>query len=165
MPKRLHKLIIILSASLTIQAGYAQDDLSSLGDIELPQQRMPLCFGFSDIGDEKALAVCDALNLDENVRARELAEQWVRAEPDSPAAQFALAEVLLQETGIATLPGTAFGREINELSLRLSYVDFDGDVALQNVETMAEDDPAVVTTLCPRIELAMTRLSDWVARL
>lgn len=77
----------------------------------------------------------------------------------------ALAEVLLQETGIATLPGTAFGREINELSLRLSYVDFDGDVALQNVETMAEDDPAVVTTLCPRIELAMTRLSDWVARL
>ena len=35
----------------------------------------------------------------ENVKARELSEQWVRAEPDSPAAQFALSEVLLTIEG------------------------------------------------------------------
>ena len=47
----------------------------------------------------QALAICDALNLRENVKARELSEQWVRAEPNSPAAQFALAEVLLTVEG------------------------------------------------------------------
>lgn len=76
----------------------AQDD-SSLGDIVIPRQQLPLCFGFSDVSDPRALAVCDALNLRENVKARELSEQWVRSEPESPAAQFALAEVLLTVEG------------------------------------------------------------------
>ena len=76
----------------------AQDD-SGLGDIVIPRQQLPLCFGFSDVNDPSALAICDALNLRENVKARELSEQWVRSEPDSPAAQFALAEVLLTVEG------------------------------------------------------------------
>ncbi len=87
-------------ASLALQAVHAQDDSSlGIGDIELPQQRLPLCFGFTDVSETQALAVCDALNLRENVKARELAESWVRAEPNSPAAQFALAEVLLTVEG------------------------------------------------------------------
>lgn len=75
------------------------DDLLSIDNIEIPQTQRQLCFGFSDVSDPKALAVCDALNLDQSVKARELSEQWVRAEPDSPAAQFALAEVLLTIEG------------------------------------------------------------------
>ena len=59
------------------------DDATSLDSIDIPQQRLPLCFGFSDIQSERALAICDALNLDENVRARELAEQWIRQQPDN----------------------------------------------------------------------------------
>jgi aspartate aminotransferase len=38
---------------------------------------------------------------------------------------------LLLETGAATLPGSDFGREARELTLRLSYVDFDGGKALK----------------------------------
>lgn len=86
---------------------FAQDDsLPGLEAIEIPEARLPLCFGFSDIEIRNALAICDALELDENVKARELSEQWIRAEPESPAAQFALAEVLFNVEG--NLPRALF---------------------------------------------------------
>ncbi len=107
MPKRrINPLPRVRLASLGLVAilfgasVYAQDDESlSIDNIEIPQSQRQLCFGFSDVSDPKALAVCDALQLDQNVKARELSEQWVRSEPDSPAAQFALAEVLLTIEG------------------------------------------------------------------
>jgi tetratricopeptide (TPR) repeat protein len=54
----------------------------------------PLCFGIREITDSRAVSICDALYLNENVKARELADNWVRMEPDHPGAQFALAEVM-----------------------------------------------------------------------
>jgi len=45
---------------------------------------------------------------------------------DSPS----LCEKLLNETGVALLPGNAFGRPENELNARLAYVNFDGGNAL-----------------------------------
>ncbi|NBC23552.1 MAG: aminotransferase class I/II-fold pyridoxal phosphate-dependent enzyme [Gammaproteobacteria bacterium] len=41
-----------------------------------------------------------------------------------------LTERLLEETGVACLPGADFGRPEHELSLRLALVDFDGAAAL-----------------------------------
>ena len=43
----------------------------------------------------------------------------------------ALCEKLLADTGVALLPGTAFGMEPDHLSARLAYVDFDGVKALE----------------------------------
>ncbi len=86
----------LLSTLLTVGVQAQDQDIS---DIQLPENRLPLCFGFSDVQNPRALAVCDALNLNETVRARELSEQWVRERPDNPAAQFALAEVLLTVEG------------------------------------------------------------------
>ena len=81
-------------------SSFAQDDLAiDIDSIEIPEARLPLCFGFSDVSDPRALAICDALNLKQNVKARELSEQWLRTAPDSPAAQFALAEVLFTVEG------------------------------------------------------------------
>lgn len=97
---------------------FAQDD-SLLDSIEIPQAQRPLCFGFTDVSDPKALAVCDALNLDQNVKARELSEQWVRAEPNSPAAQFALAEVLLTIEG--NMPRALF--HLNRAEELTGYAD------------------------------------------
>ena len=37
-----------------------------------------------------------------------------------------LSERLLEDTGVATLPGSSFGRPHTELTLRMAYVDFDG---------------------------------------
>lgn len=61
--------------------------------------RSPICFGMRDITEPRALDICDALALKQNVKARELSEQWVRLQPESPAAQFALAEVLFSVEG------------------------------------------------------------------
>jgi len=68
------------------------------GDIDLTGSQR-LCFGMSGIVEPQALAICDALALRENVRARELAQAWLSESPDAPGAQFALAEVLFRVEG------------------------------------------------------------------
>lgn len=89
-------LLIVLGSTNT----RAQDDNSGLSaGLEALQLRRPLCFGLRDIQNPNALAICEALAQKENVRARELSELWLRAEPQSAAAQFALAEVLLSVEG------------------------------------------------------------------
>lgn len=71
-----------------------------------------------------------------------------------------LCERLLEETGVATLPGSCFGRPPEELSLRLAYVDFDGDVALDHAarETV---DAAFFRRHCPRVTDAIDRMAAW----
>lgn len=43
---------------------------------------------------------------------------------------------LLQGTGVAILPGSAFGRAQDEFFARLAFVDFKGDIALYLIESM-----------------------------
>ncbi len=89
-------VIAVLLCCVIVQAEAQQPD-TNLGDVAVTTSAT--CFGFSDIEHPRALAICDALALEENVRARELGEAWVRAEPDSPAAQFAYSEVLYTAEG------------------------------------------------------------------
>ncbi|MCB0587585.1 MAG: hypothetical protein KDD06_19990, partial [Phaeodactylibacter sp.] len=42
-----------------------------------------------------------------------------------------LCEQLLEDTGVALLPSYDFGRPSDELTARMSYVDFDGEEALK----------------------------------
>jgi len=92
-------ILLLLSTALTAQNTSSPDLGPTLDNLEIPQLQLPLCFGLRDIVEPRALAVCDALSLKENVKARELAENWIRSEANSPAAQFALAEVLLTVEG------------------------------------------------------------------
>ncbi len=71
-----------------------------------------------------------------------------------------LARTLLMETGIAGLPGSAFGRPESELTMRLSYVDFDGEEALKQAELLSSQ--AVFLQVCPKINLAMDKLNSWL---
>jgi aspartate aminotransferase len=48
-----------------------------------------------------------------------------------------LCERLLQETGVAILPGVSFQRPATELTARLAFVNFDGSKALAMGETIA----------------------------
>ena len=101
------KLSLLLVTSILPILNFSQnDDELLIENIEIEETSNQLCFGFSDIGDSKALEICDALQLRENIKARELAEKWVRNEPDSPAAQFALAEILATIEG--NLPRALF---------------------------------------------------------
>lgn len=70
-----------------------------------------------------------------------------------------LCEALLEETGVALLPLSAFGMPEDFLGARLSYVDFDGEKALQlikeNPNTPAEE-------LAPRVVEGIQLIVDWI---
>jgi aspartate aminotransferase len=76
-----------------------------------------------------------------------------------------LCERLLGETGVAILPGAAFGRPATELTARLAYVDFDGAQALAAAETLGLDEPIRADFLeryCGRTLGAVDRICKWL---
>lgn len=77
-----------------------------------------------------------------------------------------LCERILMETGVAMLPGTDFGREPHELYLRLAYVDFDGQKALDLVDSIVQDDSESVEKFmdfaCPNVKTAIEKVCSWV---
>jgi aspartate aminotransferase len=69
---------------------------------------------------------------------------------------------LLEDTGVATLPGSAFGRPESELTLRLSYVDFDGGRALAALrESQGTIDDSFLEKHCGRVLEAIDRMVTW----
>jgi aspartate aminotransferase len=75
-----------------------------------------------------------------------------------------LCERALEELGVAFLPGSVFGRPDNELSVRISCVDFDGGAALEaaaELDELADED--FLKTYCNPTFDAINRLCDWVA--
>ncbi len=73
-----------------------------------------------------------------------------------------LCERMLEDTGVAVLPGTDFGRSAAELSIRLAYVDFDGEHALRAAARDAVLDEEWMRTHCPRVVTGIERISSWV---
>ena len=66
---------------------------------------------------------------------------------------------LLQETGIGVLPGTTFGRPSNELSCRISFVDFDGTL-LSNIGKTQIINKNIID-YCPKITQGINKLIQW----
>jgi aspartate aminotransferase len=71
---------------------------------------------------------------------------------------------LLKDTGVAMLPGSDFGRQPEELTARLAYVDFNGDEALQASMKMENDpiDDAFLEKHCHKLIEAMGVLGKWL---
>lgn len=97
---------------------------------------------------------------------------------------------LLQDTGVAILPGSCFGRRPDELFVRLAFVDFKGEIALYLVESMVrldnvagrhqqyrranrvseqQDDleldaiEGFIKSVCPNLDIAMRKLAAWIS--
>jgi len=96
-PQLIMAALVLLTLCILLPPAIAQEDDDPFAGISFSSRQ--LCFGMTGITNERALAVCDALYLRQNVRARELAQRWVAEEPESPAAHFALAEVLSRVEG------------------------------------------------------------------
>jgi len=76
-----------------------------------------------------------------------------------------LQQLLLEETGVAVLPGSAFGRPEAELTARLAFVDFDGSGALAASETHPLDEPlpeGFTSRYCFKVVEAVRRIARWV---
>jgi aspartate aminotransferase len=72
---------------------------------------------------------------------------------------------LLEDTGVAILPGSEFGRPKDELTARLAYVDFDGARALTIVESQGDGyqiDDNFLFTHCPNVVNAVNAICEWV---
>lgn len=76
-----------------------------------------------------------------------------------------LCQRLLEDSGVALLPGAAFGRPSEELTTRLAYVDFDGEQALAELAKGPVDDADPMGFLqrhCPRMLEAMDAIENWL---
>lgn len=77
----------------------------------------------------------------------QLRDRGIRSSPD-------LSNQLLEQPGVATIPGSSFGRLQTDLTLRMAHVDFDGGPALtaaERIEGPGELDEAFVRRHCPRV--------------
>lgn len=76
-----------------------------------------------------------------------------------------MCEKLLAETGVAILPGSAFGRPEEELTARLAFVDFDGAKSLamagrqQGHELLSDE---FLQTCCFKVVEGIDRLCHWL---
>lgn len=76
-----------------------------------------------------------------------------------------LCKKLLEDTGVAVLPGTDFGRPADELTARLAYVDFDGARVLTAADNLPKEqslDETFLKTYCENCTDAIDRVVDWV---
>lgn len=72
---------------------------------------------------------------------------------------------LLEETGVAILPGSSFGRPEKELTARMAFVDFDGARALAAVEQKPGGEPVdekFLREYCGKVLTAIDVLIDWL---
>lgn len=74
-----------------------------------------------------------------------------------------LCERLLEETGVAMLPGSNFGRPPGELTARMAFVNFDGEAAIKAVPVDGEKaGEAWLAEYCPRVLKAIDLIVEWV---
>lgn len=72
---------------------------------------------------------------------------------------------LLDDTGVAILPGSDFGRTPDELTARIAFVDFDGARALAAAEVLPASTPLdldFLQTHCANVLAAIDRLVAWL---
>ncbi len=69
---------------------------------------------------------------------------------------------LLEEAGVAVLPGSDFGRPEEEFTIRAAYVDFDGEKALTAAKAQGTLSEEFVKEHCGNVHAAITALCDWV---
>jgi len=75
---------------------------------------------------------------------------------------------LLENTGVALLPGSVFGRPEEEFTARLSYVDFDGTRALAAAENTKTERPLpenFMGTYCSHLLEGTQAIVNWVKSL
>jgi len=81
---------------------------------------------------------------------------------------FELCEAILRDTGVAFLPGMDFGRQPEELTCRIAYVDFDGEVVLKKAMTAYKDVELTEEFLkecCSKMIYAINKIEDWLDEL
>lgn len=76
-----------------------------------------------------------------------------------------MCEAILDEIGVAMLPGASFGCEIEDLYVRIAYVDFDGRQALEKLvheEGISMDKESFLKECCGKTMTGIEKLASWL---
>jgi aspartate aminotransferase len=76
-----------------------------------------------------------------------------------------LCKRLLEDTGVAILPGQVFGMQPEELTARLAYVDIDGIKALNtamNLDSPDKINGEFLDLYCPNVLKAISLITNWI---
>jgi len=76
-----------------------------------------------------------------------------------------LCDAILKETGVALLPGSAFGFRPNKMLVRLSFTDFDGSNFLKNISLGKNVSNSDVEKYAPNVVKGIKILSNWTKKL
>ena len=76
-----------------------------------------------------------------------------------------LCVAVLKETGVALLPGSAFGFKPNKMLVRLSFTDFDGGNFLKNISSEKNVSKSDVEKYAPNVVAGAKILSNWAKKL
>jgi aspartate aminotransferase len=79
----------------------------------------------------------------------------------------AMCEALLEDEGVAILPGSSFGMPDSTCTARLAFVDFDGGGALAGAAALpagAELDAGFLDAHCGKVLRGIDRLAGWLRR-
>ena len=76
-----------------------------------------------------------------------------------------LCEAILNETGVAMLPGSDFGFKPKKMLTRLSYTDFDGVEFFRNVTNCKMIDDEMIKKYAPNVVEGVNKLSNWAKNL
>ena len=76
-----------------------------------------------------------------------------------------LCEAILNETGVAMLPGSDFGFKPKKMLTRLSYTDFNGTEFFKNVSNYNSIDDDMIKKYAPNVVEGVSRLSNWAKNL
>ena len=68
---------------------------------------------------------------------------------------------ILEETGVALLPGSDFGFEENKMLARLSFTDFDGQNFMNNTKDNLKIDKNLIIKFAPKIVKGVDKLKKW----
>tara|TARA_E500000178_G_scaffold347363_1_gene400561 strand:+ start:647 stop:1885 length:1239 start_codon:yes stop_codon:yes gene_type:complete len=76
-----------------------------------------------------------------------------------------LCETILNETGVAMLPGSDFGFHPKKMLTRLSYTDFDGIEFFRKISDYKSISEEMVKKYAPNVVEGTTKLSNWAKNL
>jgi len=73
----------------------------------------------------------------------------------------AMCDSILNDTGVALLPGSDFGFDQNQMLARLSFTDFDGQDFMSKIEENQKIDDDKITEFAPKIVEGVDKLKKW----
>ena len=68
---------------------------------------------------------------------------------------------ILNETGVALLPGSDFGFSKDKMIVRLSFTDFDGHAFMKSISDTKNINDNLISKFAPKVVEGTKRLKDW----